>query len=301
MTDILVIGSEGFIGKNIIEFFSKTKKFNIFSCDIKEDLNNNMNYFKIDSSNIDFDFIFKEKKIDICINCSGAADVSLSFNDPFNDFKLNVCNVISILTSIKNFAPSCKFIQLSSAAVYGNPVRLPINEEDVTSPLSPYAFHKLQSEQICKEYFDFFNIETCIIRIFSAYGRGLKKQLFWDLWQKITLTNDLTLHGTGRESRDFIHVTDVAKAILLVIEKGEFCSTVYNVANGEEIFIDKTVELFYNISAWKGTVRYNNQNKIGYPLNWCADISKIKSIGYEKSISLEEGLTDYYKWLQELK
>jgi len=300
MTNILVIGSEGFIGKNVIEFFDKTQKFNMFSCDIVDNNYNNVNYFQIDSNNAEYDFIFKDNKIDFCINCSGASDVSFSFSDPIYDFRLNVYNVIKVLNSIKNYSPSCKFIQLSSAAVYGNPERLPISEGDSINPLSPYAFHKLQSEKVCEEYFNFFNINTCIIRIFSAYGKGLKKQLFWDLWQKIKTNNELSLHGTGNESRDFIHVNDVAQAILLIIEKGEFNSTIYNVANGEEVYIKKSVELFCDIVKWKGTFNYNNQNKIGYPKNWCADISKIKSLGFKKSIDFQEGLTDYFKWVQEL-
>ena len=108
-----------------------------------------------------------------------------SFKDPLFDFNLNVFNVFKILEAIKLFNDKCKFVNLSSAAVYGNPDILPIIETSTILPISPYGFHKSISETIVKEYYSVYKIQSISLRVFSVYGEYLKKQLFWDLYNKI--------------------------------------------------------------------------------------------------------------------
>ena len=98
-----------------------------------------------------------------------------------------------ILVAIRDRNSSCKFINFSSAAVYGNPKFLPITENSVCKPLFPYGFHKLQSELLLTEYYNFFGLKTCSLRVFSAYGPLLKKQLFWDLYQKAIQNDTISL------------------------------------------------------------------------------------------------------------
>ena len=76
----------------------------------------------------DFYIFFKQKQFDVCINCSGAASVPESVINPISDFHLNVVNVFKILDAIREYNPECKFLNLSSASVYGKPEKLPINE-----------------------------------------------------------------------------------------------------------------------------------------------------------------------------
>jgi len=76
----------------------------------------------------------------------------------------------SVLEAIRKHSPSCKFISISSAAVYGNPEVLPVSESSKVKPLSPYGWHKHYTEMICGEFYTYFKIPTCSVRIFSAYG-----------------------------------------------------------------------------------------------------------------------------------
>ena len=94
---------------------------------------------------------------------------------------LNVSNVFKQLDAIRKFQPGCKYINLSSAAVYGNPESLPISEDHHLDPISPYGNHKKMAEEVCADFYTNYRIPTCSLRIFSAYGAGLQKQLFWDL------------------------------------------------------------------------------------------------------------------------
>jgi hypothetical protein len=180
---ILIIGSKGFIGSHTIRFLSETMGHECWGCDVIVDYNNSR-YFLADSTNGDFNELFTAIEFDVCVNCSGAASVPDSLQHPFRDFSLNTFNVIKILEAIRKHTPTCRFINLSSAAVYGNPLRLPISEKDECRPVSPYGLHKLSAEALCKEYYDYFKIRTCSLRIFSAYGNGLQKQIFWDIAKK---------------------------------------------------------------------------------------------------------------------
>ena len=242
---VIIIGSKGFIGHNLLYYF-QVKGYEVWGADVVVDYVNSERYFLIDASNSDYNSVFQASTYDLCINCSGAASVPDSLKNPLRDYYLNTVNVFKILEAIKKFQPDCRFINLSSAAVYGNPKHLPVKEDTRPDPLSPYGIHKLQAEQICKEFYDFYKIQTCSLRIFSVYGTGLKKQLFWDLYNKAKTGISFNLFGTGNESRDFIYVLDLVKAIELVCEFSSFKAEVINIANGEEIMIKDAVSIFFS-------------------------------------------------------
>ena len=295
---VIVIGSKGFIGQNLTHYF-EGKGHRVWGVDVIVDYVNTERYFLIDASNSDFISVFQDITFDLCVNCSGAASVPESLKNPMRDYYLNTVNVFKILEAIHKFQPSCKFINLSSAAVYGNPQELPIKETAIPNPLSPYGIHKLQAEQICKEFSDFYNIPTCSLRIFSVYGAGLQKQLFWDLYKKAKTGSPFTLFGTGNESRDFIHVLDLARAIEMVNENSDFKADIINVANGTEIRIKDAVATFF--SFFKDNIKYSfsGSSRKGDPANWVADIGTLSSYGYSASVDMNTGLKKYYDWISE--
>lgn len=292
---ILVIGSKGFIGFNVYKFF-KQSNHEVLGCDVVTDYVDK-SYIHIDATNSDYNHIFKINNIEICINCSGAASVPLSIEFPLKDFNLNTVNVFKILEAIRINQPKCKFINLSSAAVYGNPDGLPVREDAILKPLSPYGIHKMQAEQICKEYFKYYQVSTCFVRIFSAYGNGLKKQLLWDLYKKFKHDKTVELFGTGEETRDFIHIDDVVQALGLIINNADFKGEAINLANGEEYSIRYIAELYKsNLHSNKQLV-FNKILKQGDPLRWRADISILKSMGYKPTMAIDQGIKNYISWV----
>lgn len=302
---ILIIGSDGFIGSHCVTYF-QNKGFDIFEAGIRKE--SKPNYFILNSEQTDFNDLFVSNTYDVCINASGSANVGFSFEKPDIDYELNVLNVQKLLVAIRKYNPKCKFINFSSAAVYGNPNRLPIQENFSTHPLSPYGFHKLQSEYLLKEYHKFFGLHTCNVRIFSAYGSGLKKQLFWDLYQKALQLNpneNVELFGTGEESRDFIFIDDLLQLIDKIIENSSFCGEVINAASGVECKIKDVVTTFYDLLAQnlgiKVKYEFSGKVKVGDPNNWKADIYLAKTLGFVPQFDTFEGLTNYTKWLKKLK
>lgn len=292
---ILIIGSKGFIGQALFDHF-KNKNFDIFGADIISIVS--PDYYFVNASSPDYDDIFQKQSFEYCINSSGAANVNFSIANPAWDFELNTHNVFKLLDAIRKFNPTCKFLQISSAAVYGNPTSLPIKENTITEPLSPYGFHKLQSELLCKEFSTIYGINTSIVRIFSAYGPGLKKQLFWELYQKILLAKDLELFGTGEESRDFIYLSDIVIALeKIMFLDAPYCN-VFNIGSGEETIIGNAVKLFLEIMGSNLKIHFIGKAREGDPINWRADISKLNEISFIPSHTFVEGLTKYCKWLQ---
>lgn len=293
---ILIIGSKGFIGSHCMEIFGH--KYDVFGCDIEED-NSNKNYRRVDPIDFDLSHLFSSERFEVCINCSGAASVPQSINQPLHDFTLNTLNVFKILDSIRKHAPSCRFINISSAAVYGNPKSLPVSEDHPKIPISPYGEHKLMAERILSEFYSNYAIKTASLRVFSAYGVGLKKQLFWDLYQKFRDNSQIILYGTGKESRDFIYVTDLVKAIECVMDNSTFEGEVVNVANGVELTIENVVSQFIDLMDSDAQVIFGGEGRVGDPKNWVADISKLNSYNYVGEVDIRSGLEMYIKWIKE--
>lgn len=293
---ILIIGSKGFIGSHCVDFF-QSKGYEVWQADVNE--STDKNFYKIERQNSDFSVPFKEHQFDVCINASGSAHVGFSFENPSRDFELNVVNVQKILVAIRDYNSDCKFINFSSAAVYGNPQTLPITENSGCKPLSPYGFHKLQSELLLTEYNNFFGLKTCSLRVFSAYGSRLKKQLFWDLYQKALQNDVVSLFGTGNETRDFIYIDDLLQIIDLVIQNSSFQGSIYNVASNLETTIAEAAQVFLNEFSPEKEVVFNGEIKIGDPNNWLADMEILKKYGFKAQFNLHLGLKKYAEWLKE--
>jgi UDP-glucose 4-epimerase len=300
MAQILIRGSEGFIGSNIVSHFIGLGH-NVIGCDLLEGIDKGYKYFKVSRLSPELEDIFNYCKFDLCINAAGNGNVPYSVEHPFNDFEANALDTIRILDIIRRMNRECRYLHISSAAVYGNPKALPIKEDDERNPISPYGWHKVIAENLCKEYAVVYDVSTAIIRPFSVYGPGLRKQLFWDLYQKLKHANgSIELWGTGNESRDFVYVTDVALCCELIFKHSAMKGDIYNVAAGVETTISEVVSLFYKNLEPLVDYHFNNKVRIGDPLNWRASIEKMKTIGYSPRIDIATGISSLCEWIKSL-
>ncbi len=217
------------------------------------------------------------------------------------DFESNCFETSKILDAIRSSGVKSSYLHISSAAVYGNPNQIPVKEEFGVKPLSPYGWHKYISEILCKEYFEIYGVRSCIIRPFSVYGPGLRKQLFWDIFTKTVEESAIELFGTGNESRDFIYIDDLVGAIELILEKADMKAECYNVANGIEVSISESARLFLSYFPGDVSIRFNGQERAGDPLRWCADISKIRKLGYVPKMDISKGLELTYSWMKDFR
>jgi len=294
---ILILGSEGFIGSNLTHFYCQ-KSYEVYGADVLEHPGFiKYKYIKVSRHSAALDDLFRQFTFDICINAAGSGNVTYSVVYPLIDFEANVLDVMIILDSIRKYQPKCKYLHISSAAVYGNPTKLPINETDNLKPVSPYGFHKMMSENICREYHQLYDLPIVILRPFSVYGPGLKKQLFWDICKKLndTQNRSISLYGTGRESRDFIYIDDLVLLIDTIVNNALFSNDIYNAASGIETTIAEIAQEIMDILP--GTeISFSGQIREGDPINWRADVEKISLLGFKSGIPFKAGLQKYLTW-----
>jgi UDP-glucose 4-epimerase len=297
--NILIIGSEGFIGSHSVRYFLQ-KGMQVTGVDLLAEPKSQGYTYLQHQAGSGFNSIFKKVGYDACINASGNGSVPVSFNDPLFDYTANCSEPFLLLEALRTVQPQCKLIHLSSAAVYGSPITLPVKEDSNTQPLSPYGWHKLLSEQLCKEYVALYGLQIAIMRPFSVYGPGLRKQLLWDIFQRSRNEQLISLWGTGNESRDFIYITDVVNAFDLVLQHGEMQGEVYNLASGIETSITDMSKALCELIDPQLQISFNGNVRTGDPLNWKACTDKISSLGFAPQTSLAEGLQQTAAWMKQL-
>jgi UDP-glucose 4-epimerase len=240
--------------------------------------------------------VLQEFNPTLCIHCAARSSVGLSVSEPESDFQSSVAVTFNVLDCLRQFAPDCVLLLLSSAAVYGNPHSLPVTESQVPAPLSPYGFHKWMAEQLCLEFTKIYGLRTASLRIFSAYGPGLRRQVIWDICQKALLHQTLSLQGTGQESRDFIHALDIAHALEALVSRAPLEGETYNLGSGQETKISTLTSLILTTLERNCEVFFDGVVPVGNPLHWCADISKLQGLDFTITVPLEQGVTTFTQW-----
>lgn len=249
----------------------------------------------------DFAGLLEGRRISRCFHLAGSAAVSMSMAEPWTDFASHVPGTAKLLDYIKSAQPDCHVVFFSSAAVYGQPERLPVSETQAARPISPYGAHKHLVELLLSHYSRIYGLTTSVLRVFSAYGKYQRRLLFWDLlrkWDDARRAGLTTVHafGTGEETRDFIHAIDVARAAVLVSDHrvpGE--TQIVNVASGCETTIREAARTLF-AGAPGADVKFSGEARQGDPANWVADITRLETLGYRPSVSLADGLKEYAEW-----
>lgn len=302
MKKILITGVNGFIGHSAAEYFGK--EYDVHGMDISTEYRGGgekITYYQCNMSQspAELSMIVTGIQPDVILHCAGSANVGASVVNPMADLDGNLHSLYQLLIALKAIEKKPKIIFLSSAAVYGNPKQNPIRETDEPAPISPYGLHKLMCEKLCHYFNQVHGYRICSLRIFSVYGSGLRKQLLWDIYQKYQSTGAIRLFGTGDETRDFIHVSDLLKAMECILAY-EGPEEIFNVANGEEVSIRELAHTYARkLGESEDIVSFNGETKEGDPKNWRADISLLKETGYRKQMELEEGVGSYVAWVKE--
>jgi UDP-glucose 4-epimerase len=237
-----------------------------------------------------FDFVF---------HLAGNATPVLSVEKPAMDFEQNLVNTFLLLDALRTSSNPPKLINMSSAAVYGNPASIPINEIEPTLPLSPYGISKLAAERYSTVFCSLYGLRTVNVRPFSVYGPGLKKQVVYDTLQK--LQNDpkrLQIYGDGQQERDFVYISDLIDALLLIAAKAPARGEVYNIASGTSTTINEVIDTICKLKKIHPQKSYSGKTRPGEPLRWKANIEKIRSLGFSAKITLGEGLRETIKWFE---
>jgi UDP-glucose 4-epimerase len=234
--------------------------------------------------------------IDLIVHCAGSSLVAPSFSDPDAEFRKSVGAAIEVLEFARHQTRRPRIVVPSSAAVYGIATHLPIREDAPLLPISPYGKSKLAIEQRCQQYGRVHGLEIAIIRLFSVYGRGLRKQLFWDACQKFA-KGDGRFGGTGHERRDWLHVHD---AVRLIDAAAGRASTAVPIVNGGTGRSMKVRDALMQVRAlWPvpaPDIEFSGEPRRGDPPGYEADMAGALSLEWAPMQEFGPGLADFVHW-----
>lgn len=294
MKKILITGINGFIGSNCKKFF-ENKGFEVYGLDLAGVSSKNILIGEVDKKNLEtfsqtFDFI---------IHLAGSGTVSNAQKSPEIEYAKSVLSLKHLLDYCVEKNKNTKIIFSSSAAVYGNKFNTPIKEAFELNPISVYGKHKVEAEKLLKEYYENFGIKSNIIRFFSIYGEGLRKQLLWDFSNRLKNLdgNRINCYGNGQEKRDFVHIEDCVSLIYILIN-ADIDFDIFNCASGQEMEIDFILKLLCKKYKLTPEFVYDNIEREGDPVYLCANIDKAANIGFSPKTSIEVGLERYARWFK---
>jgi UDP-glucose 4-epimerase len=295
---VLITGAGGFVGSNLARYLAG-KSYHVVAlttCDDSSPVVNTHYVLRLPDTRLHT--IMREEQPDWVIHCAGRGSVQWSFAHPEDDFAQNVALTEFVLDTVGRNSPASKVVFISSGAVYGDPATLPITEQTPPRPISPYGFHKVIGELICRKHAAITGIPVTILRVFSAYGPGLRKQVLWDVAQKARATTNIVLDGTGEEMRDFIYIDDLCQAVQLVMHGSNFDANVINVASGESVTIAQLAHLMLAAIGDGWSVRFAGAARPGDPLAWRADVETLRRLGMRSWLPIDVGVRRYVDWLR---
>lgn len=236
---------------------------------------------------------------DVLIHCGGSGAVSFSYANPLDDFHRSVDSTAAVLEWVRRSgSASSRVVAVSSAAVYGDQGDVDLTEMATRSPVSPYGFHKLAAESLCDSYSRFFGIKVSIVRLFSVFGEGLRKQLLWDALNKFE-RGQFQFFGTGNELRDWIHVDDAARLLCAAASAPQADFEVYNGGN-EHADIRDVLSRLATACGIGHVPEFNGQTHTGNPRRLTSNCGHARrQLGWHPGVSLTDGLSRYAAWFRQ--
>lgn len=237
-------------------------------------------YINADVACTDLAGVIKEINPDAIFHGAGTASVAASFASPLDDLRASAMTFANVLDGVRRSGVRPLVIFPSSAAVYGNPVNLPVSENAPAAPISPYGYHKLNCEIIAKEYSTCFGLDIAIFRVFSVFGSTQRRLLLWEMFEQLRGPDaTVQLQGSGRESRDYLYADDLAAAVLAYAEirapgGGRGTHDIFNLASGTETRISDLADEMCRLVAPHKRIEYQHRIMPGYPVRWIADMGK---------------------------
>lgn len=222
-----------------------------------------------------------------------------SIEHPIEDAETNVIGTLQVLEAARRSGVH-KVVFSSSAGIFGELRTLPIREDHPVEPNSPYGVSKLAAEKLCLAYAKLYPPLECVcLRYFNVYGPNQRYDAYGNVIpifaHRILHGEPVIIFGDGEQTRDFVHVSDVAQAnYRAALTTG--ISGAFNIASGTRITINRLAELMYRISGIEPAVEYRPPRK-GDVRHSLADISAAQAaFGYAPVVSLEDGLAEYMAW-----
>lgn len=237
------------------------------------------------------------QEFDVVFHLAANPYIPPSVENPVFDFELNLGATLHLLEALRVAPRGPRLVFVSSAAVYGNPRRVPIREDDPTVPISPYGVSKLAAERYVAVYADLYDLPCSSVRLFSVYGPRQRKQVVFDLIHR--LRSDpfrLDVFGDGTQERDFVYVVDVADAMIAVADLAPARGEAINVASGTSTSIAGLVEGLTTAMDIRPEVVWSGSVRPGDAERWAVDLAVLRALPFAPVWTFADGLRATIDW-----
>jgi UDP-glucose 4-epimerase len=297
---VLVTGGAGFIGSHVVDMLI-SKGFDVAVADNlsngkAENVNKKARFYKADITTHELVDVFQSEIPDCVIHLAAHINLRKSLEDPAFDATQNIMGSLNVLENCRHFHVK-KIIYSSTAAVYGEPRYMPVDEVHLIRPTSPYGLSKAVVEDYIRLYSKLYSLKYAIVRYANVYGPRQDPlgeagvvSIFID---KMLKGENPEIYGDGCQTRDFIFVKDVASATIAAMDAE---NGIYNVGTEKETSVNELFNMLAEITGFKGKPqRKGPKNEVR---RICLRCSKKEMLGWEPKANLHEGLektADYFR------
>ncbi|MBJ7658587.1 NAD-dependent epimerase/dehydratase family protein [Weissella confusa] len=307
---VLVTGGAGFIGSHVVEEYQKEGHEIVVVDDLSMGSLTNIQ----DMSGVTFyqesiaNFEFMEKllvteKFDVIYLLAAIASVADTIARPYESHQINQEANLFILETIRaNNLEIKKLLFASSAAVYGNLPELPKMEVSPVAPATAYAIDKYATERFVLSYAELYGIPATAVRFFNVFGPRQNPASPYSgvlsiIADTLRKNETFTLMGDGRQTRDFVFVKDVVRALRILETTDGTDGQVYNVATGHSRQLLEAIETFEKVSG-KKLRRLDAPRRTGDIQESVASIDKLEKLNFSPAYSFESGVRLYWESLE---
>jgi nucleoside-diphosphate-sugar epimerase len=309
---VIVTGAAGFIGSHLCEklvalgndvtgvdsfldyYPRRIKESNL------EKLQSDQRFTFIESNILELNWRDLLSHADIIFHLAAQAGVRASWSKNFVVYTKNNIEATQLLLEESKNCKLKKFVYASTSSVYGDTKEIPMKENSLLKPVSPYGVTKLAAEDLCYLYWKNFGIPCVSLRYFTVYGPRQRPDMAFYRFILATLEGrTITVFEDGNQTRDFTYIDDIVHGTILASEKG-IDGRVYNLGGGSRISVNEVLRILGEIMNTKIDPRYAEKQKGDMRHTFASTDQAKNDLGYQPQVSLKEGLAAEYSWLKEL-
>ncbi|WIG60870.1 MAG: UDP-glucose 4-epimerase [Ktedonobacterales bacterium] len=256
---------------------------------IEADLNAN----PLDELLYDMEWVFHQ---------AAQAGVRASWGTSFDIYTASNISATQRLLEAALTAPKlARIVYASSSSVYGNADVLPVTEQTLTRPVSPYGVSKLAGEHLCALYWQSYRVPTVALRYFTVYGPRQRPDMAFHRFGKAILTGEpITVYGDAAQTRDFTYISDVVEANIRAAQTPDVEGMVFNIAGGSRVVLREVIETLATLAGREAQIDYQETAR-GDVRDTSADIALAQRLlGYAPQVALRDGLEQELRYLEAL-
>lgn len=300
----LVTGGAGFIGSNIVELLQgeghEVVVLDDLSSGYAENLREGALFVQGDVS-VEGAAESAAKGCDVIIHLAASVGNTRSIDNPVRDSEINVIGTLRVLEAARANGIS-RVVSSSSAGIFGELKTLPIAEDHPQDPDSPYGASKLAAEKMCLVYNKLYGMSNVCLRYFNVYGRRQRYDAYGNVIpifaEKMLRAQPVTIFGDGEQTRDFVHVTDVAMANYLAAVSADAAGA-FNIGSASRVTINELARLMSEAISESVEIIHGDPRPGDVRDSLAAVEAAGQAFGFDPKMDLATGLTDYLEWLRD--